>query len=80
MAEKKEFRDLLRDWRTGSVLIATFGLTIVEDLTVGIIAGCVLAAGFAIFDRAVRKKADDKLEITNSPPSMTIGPRAMRGD
>jgi SulP family sulfate permease len=80
MAERKEFRDLLRDWRTGSVLIATFGLTIVEDLTVGIIAGCVLAAGFAIFERAVRKKADDKLEIPNSSPSMTVEPRATRGD
>jgi SulP family sulfate permease len=33
------------------VLLATFGLTLIEDLTVGIIAGCVLAAAFAIFDR-----------------------------
>ena len=60
MAERKEFRDLLRDWRTGSVLIATFGLTIVEDLTLGIIAGCVLAAGFAIFDRT-RQARDTEL-------------------
>jgi len=28
------------------VLIATFGLTLIEDFTVGIIAGCVLAAAF----------------------------------
>lgn len=33
MAKRQEFLDLLRDWRTGSVLIATFGLTLVEDLT-----------------------------------------------
>ena len=80
MAERKEFRDLLRDWRTASVLIATFGLTIVEDLTVGIVAGCLLAAGFAIFDRAVRKKGDDKVEIPYSPPSMIVEPQATRGD
>jgi sulfate permease, SulP family len=58
MAEKKEFLDLLRDWRTALVLIATFGLTLVENLTVGIIAGCLLAAVFAIFDRAIPKEAD----------------------
>jgi SulP family sulfate permease len=58
MAEKKEFWNLLRDWRTASVLIATFGLTLVENLTVGIIAGCVLAAAFAIFDRAIPKEGD----------------------
>jgi SulP family sulfate permease len=33
------------------VLIATFGLTLIEDLTIGIIAGCALAAAFAIYDR-----------------------------
>jgi len=54
MAEKKEFLDLLRGWRTALVLIATFGLTLVENLTVGIIAGCLLAAVFAIYDRAIR--------------------------
>jgi sulfate permease, SulP family len=53
MAEKKEFLDLLRGWRTALVLIATFGLTLVENLTVGIIAGCLLAAAFAIYDRAL---------------------------
>jgi sulfate permease, SulP family len=51
MAEKEEFLHLLHDWRGASVLIATFGLTLIEDLTVGIIAGCVLAAAFAVFDR-----------------------------
>ena len=31
-----------------AVLLATFGLTLIEDLTFGIIAGCVLAAAFAL--------------------------------
>lgn len=44
MAEKAEFARLLRAWPTGIVLIATFALTIVRDLTAGIVAGCVLAA------------------------------------
>jgi SulP family sulfate permease len=54
MAEKEEFVRLLHDWRSGAVLLATFGLTLVEDLTVGIIAGCVLAAAFAVVDRVRR--------------------------
>jgi SulP family sulfate permease len=58
MAEKDDFLLLLRDWRGGSVLMATFGLTLIEDLTVGIIAGCVLAAAFAIFDRVQRRRAN----------------------
>ena len=40
MAEKEEFLRLLRDWRSAAVLIATFGLTVIEDLTFGIVAGC----------------------------------------
>jgi sulfate permease, SulP family len=51
MAEKEEFSRLLHDWRPAWVLIATFGLTLIEDLTIGIIAGCGLAAAFAIYDR-----------------------------
>jgi sulfate permease, SulP family len=43
MAEKEEFARLLRDWRSAIVLIATFGLTLVEDLSVGIVAGCAIA-------------------------------------
>ncbi len=58
MAEKEEFLHLLHDWRGASVLIATFGLTLIEDLTVGIIAGCVLAAAFAVFDRVRPGRAD----------------------
>jgi SulP family sulfate permease len=58
MAEKREFVHLLRDWRTALVLIATFGLTLVVNLTAGIIAGCLLAAVFALFDRAIPKEGD----------------------
>ena len=54
MAEKEEFLRLLQDWRSAAVLIATFGLTLIEDLTIGIIAGCVLAAAFAVYDRVMR--------------------------
>jgi SulP family sulfate permease len=50
MAEKKEFVRLLPDWRAAAVLLATFGLTLVKDLTAGIIAGCLLAAVFALLD------------------------------
>ena len=56
MAEKEDFLLLLRDWRAASVLLATFGLTLIEDLTFGIIAGCILAAAFAIFDRIKRRQ------------------------
>jgi SulP family sulfate permease len=58
MVEKEEFAGLLRDWRTAAVLIVTFGLTIAKDLTVGIIAGCVLAAVFAVFHRAIPREEE----------------------
>jgi SulP family sulfate permease len=51
MAEKKEFAQLLTVWRSAAVLLATFLLTLVFDLTTGIVAGCVLAAAIAAFDR-----------------------------
>jgi SulP family sulfate permease len=57
MAEKEDFLHLLHDWRGASVLLATFGLTLIEDLTYGIIAGCVVAMVFAIFDRIRRRGA-----------------------
>ena len=44
MAEKPAIALLLRDWRTGAVLLTTFGLTIARDLTTGIACGCALAA------------------------------------
>jgi sulfate permease, SulP family len=56
MAEKPEFVRLLRDWRTAAVLLATFGLTLVRDLTTGIIAGCVVAAALAIFRQRVAEE------------------------
>lgn len=46
MCEKAEFVRLLKDWRLGAVLLATFLLTILHDLTAGIGAGCALAAVF----------------------------------
>lgn len=54
MAEKGEFVVLLKDWRTATVVLATFLLTLVRDLTTGIIAGCVLAL---VFHLASRRKA-----------------------
>jgi SulP family sulfate permease len=58
MAEKKEFAILLRDWRTAAVLLATFGLTIIEDLTTGIVVGCAMAGVLAVFHRAIPKEGD----------------------
>ena len=58
MAEKVEFVRLLRNWRTGAVLLATFGGTLLRDLTSGIIAGCALAAVFAALRRAVPEEGD----------------------
>lgn len=51
MAEKEEFGRLLGDGRTAAVLLATFGLTLAKDLTFGIVAGCLLAAAFALLTR-----------------------------
>jgi SulP family sulfate permease len=53
MAETEEFLDLLRDWRTAVVVLATFGFTLLIDLSMGIIAGCLLAVLFAVFRRPV---------------------------
>jgi SulP family sulfate permease len=56
MAEKAEFARLLRRWPSAAVLIATFGLTLVKDLTFGIVAGCILAAGLAAVARNGEKE------------------------
>jgi SulP family sulfate permease len=53
MAEKEEFRRLLGEWPGAAVLIATFALTLFQTLTIGIVAGCALAALFATFRRRV---------------------------
>jgi SulP family sulfate permease len=56
MAEKKEFWRLLGYSREMTVLLATFGLTLVKDLTYGIVMGCALAALFALLKRAVTEE------------------------
>jgi SulP family sulfate permease len=53
MAEKAEFARLLREPASAAVLLATFGITLLRDLTEGIIAGCLLAAVLAQFHRKV---------------------------
>jgi SulP family sulfate permease len=58
MAEKREFGRLLRDWKTAAVLLVTFGVTLIRDLTAGIIAGCALAALLAVLHRAVPEEGD----------------------
>ena len=58
MAEKAEFVRLLRDWRAAAVLLTTFGLTLLRDLTTGIVAGCVVAALFALARRPVAEEGD----------------------
>jgi SulP family sulfate permease len=55
MAEKREFASLLGNWRAAVVLLATFGLTILHDLTAGILAGCGLAAMFWVGSKLHRK-------------------------
>jgi len=56
MAEKQEFAALLRQWRPGLVAAATFGVTLGRDLTAGIVAGCLLAALFALIGRPVTEE------------------------
>lgn len=58
MAEKPEFLRQLRSWPTALVLLATFGLTLVKDLTFGIVAGCVVAALLAIVRRRIPQEGD----------------------
>jgi len=58
MAEKAEFLRLLRQPHTAAVLLATFGFTLVKDLTSGILAGCLIAAALAAFGRAAPPEGD----------------------
>jgi SulP family sulfate permease len=46
MVERRHIPALLSDWRTAAVLLATFGLTVLRDLTTGIGVGCALGALF----------------------------------
>jgi hypothetical protein len=54
--EKREFAVLLRNGPNRAGLVLTFAPTVVESLTVGIIAG--LAAVFALFHRTVAEDGD----------------------
>jgi SulP family sulfate permease len=54
MVERREFAHLMRDWPAAAVLLTTFGLTLAVDLTAGIVAGCVAAAGIQYFVRPIR--------------------------
>jgi sulfate permease, SulP family len=56
MAELREFWRLLGHWREAAVLIATFALTLIKDLTYGIVMGCALAALFVLVKRAVEEE------------------------
>jgi SulP family sulfate permease len=56
MAEKAEFIQLLKNWRTAAVVLVTFGVTLAHDLTSGIVAGCVLAAILALLHRPVAEE------------------------
>lgn len=53
MAEKREFAALLANWRTALVLVTTFGLTLLKDLTFGIVAGCLLAGLLAVVHHSI---------------------------
>ncbi len=53
MAEKAEFARLLRHWPTAAVLLATFGLTLIENLTFGIVVGCLVGALLAVARRSI---------------------------
>jgi SulP family sulfate permease len=55
MVERKEFAALLRNLPSAFVLLVTFIVTIVEDLTMGIAAGCIAAAALGIGARAYRQ-------------------------
>jgi SulP family sulfate permease len=56
MAEKAEFVRLLRRWQLALVLLSTFGLTLISDLTFGIVAGCLVASLLAIAHRLVSRQ------------------------
>lgn len=49
---------VLANWRTAAVVLATFCLTLLHDLTTGIIAGCLVAAVFAMLRRPVAEEGD----------------------
>ena len=56
MAEREQFRRILQGWPGATVLLLTFGITLVRDLTQGIVAGCVAAAIMTAFGRSIPKE------------------------
>jgi SulP family sulfate permease len=56
MADRAEFIGLLRHWPSALVLLATFGLTLLRDLTTGIVTGCMLAAIFALIRHKIAEE------------------------
>ena len=55
MAEKEEFTRLLRHGQSAAVMLTTLLVTLLEDLTWGIIAGCLLAAALHLISRSKAK-------------------------
>lgn len=53
MSSRRAAAHLLHDWRTAAVFLVTLSLTLIEDLTFGIIGGCVLAAVFWALGRPI---------------------------
>jgi sulfate permease, SulP family len=66
MAEKLEFVRLLQHWRLAIVLLTTFGLTLIKDLTFGIVAGCIVASLLAVAHRFIA--ATDASQPNKLPP------------
>jgi MFS superfamily sulfate permease-like transporter len=71
MAEKAEFVRLTHNWRTAAVLFATFGLTLIKDLTFGIVAGCLIAAVLAAVRQGVPEEG--ALAAAHAPPNFQTG-------
>lgn len=53
MTERADIGRLLRRWPTAVVLLATFGVTLLRDLSAGILAGCLAAGLVALLGRRV---------------------------
>lgn len=60
MFEKKEFFDLLGNYRTASILLVTFLLTLTVDLITGIFFGCLSAGIFAAFERKQHAQGESR--------------------
>jgi len=62
MVERHEFMALLRSWSTAAVLLVTLSLTLLYDLTFGIIGGCMLAVvlGLRQWAENLRREGDGR--------------------